>query len=96
MVLSILYGAGIALFHGAAGLLVYWWAIQLPPMRGIKMALGGVVVRLAAALAAVVLVITYASIHVSTFVTALFAVFMVMLAVDVVLVLRMSRQGDAE
>lgn len=96
MALSILLGAAIALFHGAAGLLVYWWAIKRAPMRGIKIALAGAVVRLVAALAAVVLVITYAPIHVSTFITTLFAVFIVMLAVDVALVVRMSRRSEVK
>lgn len=96
MALSILLGAGIALFHGAAGLLVYWWAMEMSPMQGIKIALGGAAVRLVAALAAVILVITYAPIHVSTFITTLFAVFVIMLAVDVVLVVRMSRANEAE
>ena len=96
MALSILLGAAIALFHGAAGLFVYWWAMELAPMQGIKIALSGAAVRLAIALAAVVLVITYAPIHVPTFITTLFVVFLIMLAVDVMLVVRMSRRGEAE
>lgn len=90
MTLSILLGAAIAVFHGAAGILVYRWAVRLPPMRSIRVATGGIVVRLFAALIAVVLVVTYVPVQVTAFITALFVVFGLMLCLDVLLMLRMS------
>lgn len=91
MMLSILLGAAIAVAHGAAGMLVYRWAVRLPPMHGIKVATGGLVLRLIVALSAVVLVVTYVSVQVTAFVGALFAVFALMLYLDVLLMLRMSK-----
>jgi hypothetical protein len=91
MMLSIILGSGIGLLHGSAGLLVYWWAVRLRPAQGIKVVVGALAVRLMAALAAVGAVITYVPVQVSAFFGGLFVAFVIMLAVDVWFVLRLSQ-----
>lgn len=90
MALSIVLGAVIALLHGVAGLLLYRRALRLPASRSIKIALGGTVLRLAAALVLVVLVIKFMSVHVTAFIVALFVVFVFMLVADVALMHRLA------
>lgn len=92
MAMSITLGAGLGLLYGLASFLTWKWAERHRSTgRYLMIFLGGMIARLFAALALVVLVVALVPVHVGFFVGAFLAVFLVGLIAEV---LQMHRAGS--
>lgn len=89
--LSGLLGGALGLAHAAFALLVLWRARHVGDDAFVRIALGGVVVRLVAVALAVVLVLVLVPVHTTAFVGALLGVVMLGLVLETLSLLRAPR-----
>ena len=92
---SLLLGALLGVAYSAAALLVARRANALEPMRGMRLMLAAMLVRMAVTLAAVVAVLLAVPVHRGAFVGGLGVTFVAGLLTEVLLVLGRTHPSDA-
>lgn len=91
---GIAWGGGLAVLYGASSLATHRWALRVRDRnRFLAITVGGLVVRMAVALAAVGLTLSFVPVHEAAFMGSFFGVFVVTLIIEV---LHLHRQTNSQ